>query len=226
MAYCPRCGAAASDRFCGKCGAELLGGPAPVSRPGIIAPLAVAGVALVVLLIVLVVPRGPSSGGAPPVGADAVAPGEGTPPDLSTMSPRERFDRLYNRVMRAAEAGDAPTMTQFSPMAFQAYQQLDTVDADAQYHAAVLFLHVRSDSRSALALADSILRTSPGHLLGILIQGTAAGMTGDSAALRRSSRAFLGAWDKELAADRPEYRDHRVMLDQFRAGALARVPKS
>ena len=34
----------------------------------------------------------------------------GTPPDISNMSPKERYDRLYNRVMRAAESGDQATV--------------------------------------------------------------------------------------------------------------------
>ena len=55
-------------------------------------------------------------------------------------------------------------------MAFGAYAQLDTVDADARYHAAVL--HCRSgDAAAALALADTILAESPGHLFGYIVRG-------------------------------------------------------
>ena len=57
------------------------------------------------------------------------------------MSPRERFDRLYNRIMTAAENGDEGTVTNFTPMALSAYSMLDTVDADARYHAALIKLH-------------------------------------------------------------------------------------
>jgi hypothetical protein len=62
----------------------------------------------------------------------------GSPPDLSTMSPRERFDRLFNRIMTAAEAGNAAEVTTFLPMARMAYAQLDTVNIDARYHMAML----------------------------------------------------------------------------------------
>lgn len=142
-----------------------------------------------------------------------------SPPDLSTMTPRERFDRLYNRVMRAAEQADSATVFRFSPMAFAAYSQLDTVDADARYHAAVLRLHVQSDTAAALRLADAILEEQPRHLFGFLIRGMAGRLVGDERLLRRASADFLAAWDAELKVGRPEYRDHQTMLDQFRASS-------
>ena len=58
------------------------------------------------------------------------------------MTPRERFDRLFNRIMQAAEQGDSVEVERFTPMALGAYQQLDSRDADARYHAAVLHLQV------------------------------------------------------------------------------------
>jgi hypothetical protein len=135
------------------------------------------------------------------------------------MSPREQFDRLYNRVMRAAEQGDTATVTRFSPMAFSAYERLDTVDADARYHAAVLRLHVQSDTAAALRLADTILAEHPKHLFGFLVRATAGRLVGDERLVRRATADFLAAWDAEVKAGRPEYRDHQTMLDQFRASA-------
>ena len=144
------------------------------------------------------------------------------------MSPRERFDRLYNRVMTAAETGNAAEVSRFSPMAFAAYGQLDSADADARYHAAVLHLHVASDTAAALRLADSIAIDAPGHLFAILIRGTTARQSGDARLLARSQREFLAAWAGEMQKDRSEYRDHRTILDQFREKALretaARTP--
>jgi hypothetical protein len=137
------------------------------------------------------------------------------------MTPRERFDRLYNRVMRAAESGDTATVARFSPMAVMAYSQLDSVDADARYHAAVLQLHVRGDTAGALRLADSILSIQPHHLFGYLIRGTAARLAGDQHLLARAYADFLAAWDAEKSS-RPEYRDHQAMLDQFRSAAAAK----
>jgi hypothetical protein len=131
------------------------------------------------------------------------------------MSPRERFDRLYNRVMRAAEQGDSATVTRFSPMAFLAYQQLDSVDADERYHAAVLRLHVQGDKAGALRLADTIATTNPRHLFVFLIRGTAARLVNNEPLVRQANAAFLAAWDDEMKAGRPEYKDHQVMLEQF-----------
>ena len=51
------------------------------------------------------------------------------------MSPRERFNRLYNRIMTAAQSGDEATVSRFTPMALMAYAQLDTIDADAEKEA-------------------------------------------------------------------------------------------
>ena len=141
------------------------------------------------------------------------------------MSPRERFDRLYNRVMRAAEQGDTATVHRFSPMAFMAYQQLDAIDPDAQYHAAVLRLHVEQDTAGALRLADSIQQSVPHHLFASLIRGTAGRLTGNDRLVTLANREFLAAWDAEMKAVRPEYRDHQAMLDQFHAMALSAKPK-
>jgi len=85
----------------------------------------------------------------------------GPPPDISNMSPRERFDRLYNRVMTAAENGDEATVTNFSPMALSAYGMLDTVDADARYHAALIKLHT-GDIDGATALGELRLASVAG----------------------------------------------------------------
>jgi hypothetical protein len=181
--------------------------------------MAVASILVLVLLVVLVWrDKASAETAAADPAVSAAAPG---PPDLSTMSPRERFDRLYRRVMGAAETGDTATVARFAPMVFAAYDQLDTVDADARYHAAVLHLHVRGDTAAALRLADSILATHPRHLFGFLIRGTAAQLAGDQLLLERARTAFLAAWDQELPAGRPEYRDHQTMLDQFRATAKA-----
>jgi hypothetical protein len=180
----------------------------------------VGSILVLVLLVALVLREKSTASAAAEPTAAAVA---SAPPDLSTMTPRERFDRLYRRVMGAAETGDTATVARFAPMVFAAYGQLDTVDADARYHAALLYLHLQGDTATALRLADSILASNPRHLFGFLIQGTAAQLTGNQRLLARARSAFLAAWDRELQADRPEYRDHRAMLDQFRNAASAKV---
>ena len=216
--YCVACGARLSGNYCSACGTPAGGAPARGRPRG---PLLAAGGFLVLVALALVLTaRREGSRGAPsapdiqPAGSEA-----GTPPDLSAMSPREQFDRLYNRVMRAAEQGDTATVIRFSPMAFSAYERLDTVDADARYHAAVLRLHVQGDTAAALRLADTILGEHPKHLFGFLVRATAGRLVGDERLVRRATADFLAAWDAEVKAGRPEYRDHQNMLDQFRASS-------
>lgn len=209
---CPACGSQASGNFCAQCGASLSARSAPGRERRAWWAAGVFGlVALITLVLVARQPRASATAG--PVAAETA------PPDLSSLTPRGRFDSLYNRVMRAAEGGDTATVGRFSPMVSLAYHQLDTVDADARYHMAVLQLHVLGGSAAALQLADSILAANPNHLFGYLIQGTAARLSGNDRLLASAYTRFLKAWDAELKAGRPEYRDHQAMLDQFRSAA-------
>jgi hypothetical protein len=162
--------------------------------------------------------RGPArTAAAEPETAVAAEP-SGAPPDISNMSPRERFDRLYNRIMTAAQSGDEATVTRFTPMAFMAYAQLDTIDADARYHAALLRVHT-GDVEAAGALADTILADTPGHLFGYIVRGTVARFRKDDKALDRAYSDFLKHYDAETKAGRPEYQEHQRSLDDFRQAA-------
>jgi hypothetical protein len=145
-------------------------------------------------------------------------PAAGSPPDISRMTPRERFDRLFNRVMQAAEQGDTAQVDRFTPMALGAYAQLDSVNADARYHAAVLRLQV-GDVAGAEALADTLLARSPGHLFGYIVRGTAAEFRGDTAGARRAGREFLAHYDAQRRADRIEYREHEPAIEEFKKTA-------
>lgn len=155
--------------------------------------------------------------------AAVAAAGDTAPPDISGLSPRERFDRLYNRSMRAAESGDASALATFAPMALLAYTQLDTVDADARYHDAMLKLHT-GDAEGAKAQADSILEAAPGHLFGYVIRVTVARWQKDSAALAAARRDFAMHFDRETKAARPEYGEHRTILDDTWRDSGGRVP--
>jgi hypothetical protein len=144
----------------------------------------------------------------------------GPAPDISRMTPRERFDRLYNRIMQAAEQGDSSQMARFTPMALAAYGQLDSIDADARYHAAVLRLQT-GDISGAQMLADTILATTPGHLFGYLIRGSAAQLGKDSAALARARADFLTHYDQEMESKRVEYLEHQPVIEEFKRAAEA-----
>jgi hypothetical protein len=154
-------------------------------------------------------------------GAGTGDPATGPAPDISQLSPRERFDRLYNRIMQAAERRDTAQVQRFTPMALGAYAQLYTFDADARYHAAVIRLQ-SGDLASAHALADTILEQAPDNLLGYLVRGTAAGLADDPGAQVQAEREFLRIFDREMAAGRPEYRDHAPVIESFKKEAERR----
>jgi hypothetical protein len=227
-------------RFCHRCG-RPAGGPPPAAglpqreRTAWI----VAGALCLVLLgaILFRVVRGTPAPVAPDManagastGAAAGtesfgggAAGGGAAPDISRMSPRERFDRLFNRVMQAAEQRDTAQVERFTPMALGAYAQLDSANADARYHAAVLRMQI-GDVPGALALADTLLARDPGHLFGYVIRGTAAGMQGDTAAARRAGREFLAHYQAERSAARIEYREHEPALEDFKRQVESQTP--
>jgi hypothetical protein len=141
-------------------------------------------------------------------------------PDISAMSPRERFDRLFDRVMRGAEGGDSVTVARFGPMALGAYRLLDTIDLDARYHAAMLHI-VLGEPGAAKALADTILAEAPGHLFGYVVRGEAADRQNDTTLLSASYREFLAHYEAEMKRGRVEYVEHRPVLDDFRTRARA-----
>ena len=225
---CRQCGAAlpATARFCNQCGTPS--GPAVAAGKGSAStPWLVAGISLVALLGVILImlvknaPPAPAAAAA----ADPSAAAGGGIPDISNMSPRERFDRLFNKVMQSAQAGDATTVEQFTPMALTAYAQLDSYDADARYHAALLKLHT-GDVDGAVALADTILSGSPHNLLGYITQGTVARFRKDDKGLAKAYASFLKYYDAEVKAGRQEYSDHKAALDSFLKEAQAGAKSS
>ena len=219
---------AADARFCSSCGATVRTGPGLGRNERL---LWFGGGGLVVALVgavALAVTRG--SGGTVPPAAAAEAPlaggGSGAaPPDISNLSPRERFDKLFDRIMRAAEANDGNTVTSFAPMALGAYQMLDSVDADARYHAALIMLHT-GDVAGAKALADTIVKTQPGHLFGYVIRGTIARFEKDTRTLNQSYRDFLAHYEAETKAKRPEYEAHPRAIAEFLTAAREAKNKS
>jgi hypothetical protein len=224
---CPNCGKPAEGKFCSHCGTSLTAHPAPnVLTPQTVAPWAALGVAMLALVVALValMDRGaavtappPSS---PPFNAAPSATGE--PPDLSSMTPREAADRLFNRIMAASERGNTAEAAQFTPMALAAYQRLGTLDDDAHYHVGLIDL-TANDMKSARRQLDAIRQSNPKHLLGIMLAYHIAERTGDKAGETRAYKAFLAAYDAEVAAGRPEYQHHWGNIERFRAAAQESV---
>jgi predicted nucleic acid-binding Zn ribbon protein len=225
---CPSCQAILSPgaRFCHRCG-TVAGGARQTGRRETIA-WAVAAAAVLIAVAALAFRLGGGRAAAPVMAnagsAGAAAPLSTRAPDISQMTPRERFDRLFDRVMGAAERGDSTTVAQFSPMALGAYDMLDQFDADARYHAAMIHL-VNGGVEAARALADTIQREVPNHLFGYLIRGEAADRVNDLAALNASYRAFLDNYDAQIRTDHKEYREHKTALDDFRTRARATIER-
>lgn len=121
--------------------------------------------------------------------------------------------------MEAADQGDSVQIERFLPMALGAYTQLDSVDVDARYHAAILHLQGR-DAPGALALADTILASVPTHLFGFVVRAEAARLQNDSAVLNRARRDFMAHYQAEMGANRVEYREHEPAIEEFRKEAV------
>lgn len=224
---CPECEAEVKpgSRACPECGASLL--PAPASAPGVVqaivpwAALGLAALAMVVALAALFDGAGGAAApkaSAPSMGSAASAPGQ--PVDLSSMSPREAADRLFNRVMAASESGNTAEALRFAPMALQAYDNLDRLDNDARYHIALLRL-TTEDIPGARVQIEMLRQAAPQHLLAHMLEQRIAAHDGKKDAAARAYRAFLAAYDAEMAAGRTEYADHRGTLERFRQEAQA-----
>lgn len=214
MAYCSSCGAelASGAQFCHRCGTPT-GGAARASRlPWLVAASAV--VALVVIIAVwLGTPRGGEnapSGAAPFAGGNA----SGAPPDLSSMTPRDAADRLFDRVVRSAENGDTAGALQFAPMALQAYDAIGPLDPDARLHVGMVQLVV-GDLAAALAQADSLEAEYPGHLFASILTARAHHRAGRETERMAALRAFLDNEERERAVGRQEYTEHQTLIDRF-----------
>jgi hypothetical protein len=209
---CPQCDAEVrpGSRFCQSCGHPLSGAGGRRALPWVIAGATVA-VLSAVLLVRLTSEKVPAAAAGVPPELGTAMPA----PDISNLSPRERADRLFNRVMSAAERGDSGEMQFFVPMALQSYALVGPVDPDARYHVGMIDV-VNHDYRAALAQADSIARAVPTHLFANLLRIQVATSRGDAAARMQAYRAFTAAYSSESAAQRPEYEEHRVVLEHTR----------
>jgi hypothetical protein len=217
---CLACGTEtpADARYCPHCGKSLTAGTGRAQAlPWILAGASIAALAAV-LLVRLSTQPAPAEPPAPMAGGQA--------PDISNMSPRERADRLFNRVMSAAERADTGEVKFFVPMALQSYTLIGPLDLDAHYHIGVIHLVNRNYS-AALAQADSITRGAPRHLLATILRIEIASQRHDTGAQQRGYRDFLSAYDGEMAIDRTEYTHHRSILEHMRDEARRAVgPKN
>jgi hypothetical protein len=146
-------------------------------------------------------------------------------PDISSLSPEERADRLYNRVMTLASQGKIDSVQFFAPMAIQSYLLLSPLSADQRYDLGRIG-EVVGALPLAKAQADTILRENPSHLLGLILEARLAVIAGDSTQLHSYERRLIAAEKLELAKKREEYLRHQdditTALQQARKSQAAR----
>jgi uncharacterized protein (DUF58 family) len=232
---CPACGADSAGKFCADCGAPLQGAACgacrapltpgakfchrcgtPAGSPGVresgvanALPWSVAAIALLALIALAAGQRFGRS--APGEGAPLAPPSSGMSgraPDISAMSPSERAERLYDRIMGAAERGRVDSVQFFLPMALQAYAELAPLTVDQRYDVGRL-AEVGGNAAMAAAHADTILKAQPKHLLGLVLASRAAAIRGDTRTADAILRRLAAAEPAERARQLPEYLLHQ-----------------
>lgn len=237
---CSSCSADLSPgaKFCHRCGNGVgtvaNAPPTRASRSNIL-PWSVAGLAFLALFAMAAGKNFNRSRGAtldapqnalPQAGLDdrgsamgAPPPGSTRAPDISNLSPQERADRLFNRVMLLASQGKSDSVQFFAPMAITAYQMLAPLNADQRYDMGRI-AEVAGALQVAKAQSDSILRAEPAHLLGLILGARVATLSGDAVAVKSYERRLLAAEKSEPVAKREEYKRHED--DIVNAFTLAR----
>jgi len=214
---CTACNAplVAEARFCHRCGHGLPGSGRGERTTWIVAWAAV--VLWMGFIAYYVVHRSDAAAGPDMAnaGSASAATGAGQPPDISQMSPKERFLRLHDRIMGAASSGDTATVQRFAPMAIAAYGMLDQIDPDLRFHAGAIHIQM-GDYAGALALADTIATDAPDHLFATLLRAEVAEAKGDATGARRYRKSFVEHYATEIARGRPEYTEHLALLEEFK----------
>ena len=223
---CPDCGhqPPAGARFCNQCGHAMGSSPSRPGGSGSRMAWWMASALLLGLVLVIAYPvYGPGRPAAPP--PVAVGPAGGAAGvDLSSMTPRQAADRLFNRVMTAVSANDSTEVVSFLPMAIRALELAEPLDVDGKFHLVLLRLTGRLNTE-ALEGAEEILSQQPNHLLGLAMAGDASLALGDSASARAYYGRWLDAYGTERDNDLLEYRDHSAMFPEMQvtAEALGRI---
>ena len=212
---CAACGAPADPgaRYCTACGEPVA---ASVREGRSRTPLYIAGAALLVTVLVLMLPDDTERAGPPP--ASGAAPFAGSGDGILSSDMRTNADRLFNRVMTAAEQGNEAEVNQFMPMAIQAYGMVEGLDADGLYHLAILH-QTAGQHDEARATAQRVLESNANHILMLGVAAGSAAAAGDSAAAGELYRRLLDAYPSEAGRPISEYVDHNRMLSEYRTAA-------
>jgi hypothetical protein len=145
-------------------------------------------------------------------------------PDISQLTPRERADRLFDRIMALKERGRTDSIQFFAQMAIPAYQMLQPMDLDARYDMGRI-AEAAGLTDIARAQADTILRADPNHLLGLVLAIRAARLAGNEPAAASFERRLIAAEPTERRRDRAEYTRHRSDIDAALDVARVEVPR-
>ena len=235
-ATCATCAAplTAGAHFCHRCG-TAAGATTQAPSRGIagVLPWAVAALALVSLIALVVGQRfGARNAGATTEVLDG-ANGQGTTvittpgapaavmpraPDISQMSPGERAERLYDRIMTEHQAGNEANVRAFMPMALAAYEMLAPLNLDQHYDVGRIAI-VGGDTSLARAEADTILSARPTHLLGLILGAQAARLAGEEAQALQFDSRLRSVAPRERSAGLAEYLLHKNDIDSAMATA-------
>lgn len=227
--HCAQCGAALGERgkFCHRCGAPregaasaagATGGAAP---PATLLPWAIAAIAVLALIAFIAGQKFGGSASAPP----AIASATPRAPDIASMSPQERADRLFDRVMQLSSRGQGDSVQFFAPMAIQAFEALQPLDLHGRYDLGLLGVF-SGDGALAKAQSDTILAAQPTHLLGLILGMRAAGLRTDTAAFADYASRLRAALVSERAKGLQEYQDHAPDIDAAIREADSMAPAS
>jgi hypothetical protein len=233
--FCRHCGSplTSTSHFCANCGVALDGAaPATGGNPSSAAG-ASGGVAVLLPWFVLaslmmaglgyvIGSKSAASGAAP---ASVAAFPEGDPiisaPDISSLSPEERVDRLFNRVMALAAAGKQDSVQFFAPMAINALAALMPLDAHRRYDLGLIQL-TAGDPAAARVQSDSILLEQPTHLLGLSLGMRAAKAENRAADAKKLGARLTAAAASERAKGLREYADHAPDIAEAMGEAAGR----
>jgi hypothetical protein len=134
------------------------------------------------------------------------------------MSPQERADRLFNKVMVLNSEGKTDSVLFFAPMAIESYRMLSPLNADQRYDLGRI-AEVAGAFPLARAQADTILSQNPTHLLGLILAARIADLDKRTADKRQFEAKFLSAYPSETARKLPEYERHEDDIKSALAGA-------
>lgn len=194
-------------------------------------PWIVTGVALVVVIALVLFQAsrsaqdaGPSESGpvAGPMGGGA---GSGAPStvDIANMSPQEKADRLFNRVMMYASEGKQDSAAIFAPMALQTFDMLGPLDVHGRFDYGLVAM-VAGDLAKAKVQADTILQKNSKDLLGLTLAMRVAEAAKNSAAKNDFAKRLIAAEPSERKTGREEYTAHGNDIDAALKDAGAKKP--